>query len=351
MRIVILHNAVTERDSIADCDVLVQVDAVGGALRQLEHDVTTLPCTLDLKGMLAAVRRERPEVVFNLVESLAGEDSLIGLAPAVLETFRIPYAGCRAEALFLTTRKLLCKQRLRDAGLPTPDWMETVPWPRLRGHATEQVDNLPHVWNMPTTSVGMAPNDSQRKWIVKGVGDHASRDLDDGAVFVGDGAEVRRRLAEWFRRTGRPGFAEQFIDGREINQALLAGPEGVEILPPSEIDFSAFPPGKQRIVGYRAKWDKDAVEYHQTFPRFDFPKTDRPLLERIAALARQCWELFSLRGWARVDFRVDAAGQPWILEINANCCLSPEAGFAAALRQTQIPFTEAVRRIVEEAVT
>jgi D-alanine-D-alanine ligase len=66
-------------------------------------------------------------------------------------------------------------------------------------------------------------------------------------------------------------------------------------------------------------------------------------------LAEQCWTLFGLRGWARVDFRVDAAGQPLILEINANPCLSLDAGFAAALEQASIPFDQAIRRILEDS--
>ena len=118
--------------------------------------------------------------------------------------------------------------------------------------------------------------------------------------------------------------------------------------PPAEIDFSAFPPGKPRIVGYAAKWRDDCFEFQHTPRRFDFDPSDGPLLERLRGLARECWRLFGLRGWARVDFRVDAAGQPWILEVNANPCLSPDAGFAAALARASISFDEAIRRILED---
>ena len=102
-------------------------------------------------------------------------------------------------------------------------------------------------------------------------------------------------------------------------------------------------------MGHRAKWDEQSFEYHHTPPRFDFPPADQPLLERLTGLARQCWDLFGLRGYVRVDFRVDAAGRPWILEINANPCLSPDAGFAAALAQAGISFAEAVRCILADA--
>ena len=130
----------------------------------------------------------------------------------------------------------------------------------------------------------------------------------------------------------------------------LFSPAGPEVLPPAEIDFSAFPPAKPRIVGHRAKWQADSFEYHHTPRRFDFPPSDHPLLEQLRHLAQQCWTLFGLRGWVRVDFRVDAAGRPWILEINANPCLTPDAGFAAALGQASIPFDDAIQRILDDCV-
>ena len=73
------------------------------------------------------------------------------------------------------------------------------------------------------------------------------------------------------------------------------------------------------------------------------------MAKTISDLARQCWPLFKLRGWARVDFRVDAAGEPWILEINGNPCLSPDAGFAAAMQQASIPYDQGIQRILEDA--
>jgi D-alanine-D-alanine ligase len=139
------------------------------------------------------------------------------------------------------------------------------------------------------------------------------------------------------------------VEGREFNLSVLAGPDGPEVLPAAEIDFSAFPPGKPRIVGQRAKWAEASFEFQKTPRRFDFTPGDASLLNQLRRLAREAWQLFALGGYARVDFRVDDAGQPWILEINANPCLSPDAGFAGALVQASIPFSQAVARILEDA--
>ena len=125
-------------------------------------------------------------------------------------------------------------------------------------------------------------------------------------------------------------FAEAYIDGREFNLSLLASKAGPQVLPPAEIRFEDYPEGKTRIVGYRAKWHESSFEYLHTVRSFEFPPEDDELLSRLKDLAVRCWSLFDLRGYARVDFRVDRDGRPWVLEVNVNPCLSPDAGFFAA---------------------
>jgi D-alanine-D-alanine ligase len=278
--------------------------------------------------MREELSRQRPELVFSLVESLAGADSLVYLPAAVLDVLGVPYCGCRTEALFLTTHKTLAKERMHQAGLPTPAWLE----------------------HEPLAPTPLAASQTPSTWILKGVWDQGSRGLDDDSVLRNIGpTELRERLAERVARSGRPCFAEQFIEGREFNLGLLAGPAGPESLPPAEIEFLAFPPEKPRIVGHRAKWDAESFECIHTPRHFDFPAADAPLLHRLRELARQCWKLFKLRGWARVDFRVDAAGEPWILEVNGNPCISPDAGFVAAMEQASITYDQGIQRIVEDA--
>ena len=106
----------------------------------------------------------------------------------------------------------------------------------------------------------------------------------------------------------------------------------------------------ERIVGHSAKSDQDSFEYNNTERLFDFPATDRPLLQRISQLAVECWQLFELCGYARVDFRIDSAQQPWILEINTNPCILPDAGFAASVENAGIHYDEAIQAILDEAI-
>jgi D-alanine-D-alanine ligase len=148
--------------------------------------------------------------------------------------------------------------------------------------------------------------------------------------------------------SGGEWFAETFVEGREFNLSILADENGPEVLPPAEIIFEGYSEEMPKIVDYRAKWDETAYSYHHTPRNFDFASSDLPLLETLKKLALDCWKVFDLRGYARVDFRVDTKGAPWVLEVNANPCLSTDAGFAAALERAGISFKAAVDRILKD---
>jgi ribosomal protein S18 acetylase RimI-like enzyme len=185
---------------------------------------------------------------------------------------------------------------------------------------------------------------------VKSVWEHGSVGIDDDGI-VADARAAARLLAERAAARGGEWFAEGFVEGRELNVALLAGPGGPEVLPIGEIRFQDWPAGKPRIVNYAAKWQADSFEYGHTPRAFDLPPEDAPLLAELGRLALACWRLFDLRGHARVDFRVDGAGRPWVLEVNANPCISPESGFVAMLEEAGIGYDQAIARIVADALS
>ncbi|MEQ9121576.1 MAG: hypothetical protein RIM80_03305 [Alphaproteobacteria bacterium] len=175
--------------------------------------------------------------------------------------------------------------------------------------------------------------------IVKSVAEHASLGIDAGSVVAADTApaEIARRAEAY----GGAFFAEAYVHGREFNLSILDG----AVLPPAEIEFLDFDTEAPRIVGWEAKWAESSAAYANTPRRFGFPGRDAGLLAKLTRLAERAWALFDLDGYARIDFRVDGAGRPWILEVNANPCITPDAGFAAAAEVAGLDYGGLVERI------
>ncbi|MBI9086469.1 MAG: D-alanine--D-alanine ligase [Desulfobacterales bacterium] len=328
MKVAIVHDAVADADAADAKDVIAQADAVEEAMAVLGHEVRRFFCTLDLSTLQRDLVGWGADLAFNLVESIGGKGRLIHLAPACLDAMGMAYTGARTEAMMLTSNKALAKQWMTAAGIATPAWIG--PWP---GNGETAPGN----------------GDLKRSWIVKSVWEHASIGLDEQSIITGAGADVLAILPQRATRLGGACFAEHFIDGREFNLSILAGRKEPEVLPPAEILFEGYEDDRPRIVDYRAKWDETAWAYHHTPRSFDFDDSDRVLLAALKETALGCWRHFDLSGYARVDFRVDRAGRPWVLEVNANPCLSADAGFAAALNRGGIDYSQAIGRILADA--
>jgi D-alanine-D-alanine ligase len=302
-----------------EIDALVQVEQVSDAMKKIGWRVSALPVDLDLDAAISSIRERDPSCVFNLVESLGGDGRMIHFLPAVLGSTKVPFTGCGANAMYLSSHKLLAKQLLQLHGIATPAYF--------------------------TRNDGLA-NDVDT-WIVKSVWEHASFGMDDGCVVTGREAAMQR-MSESVDRYGGDWFAERFIDGKEYNISVLEQDGQPYILPIAEMTFVDYPQGKPRIVGYAAKWDESAPEYRATCRIFpSLPEEER---KHLRAIVQQCWTTFGLKGYARIDLRLDSSGKPWVLEINANPCLSRDAGFAAAALQANISYEQLVERIVHAAL-
>lgn len=332
MRIAVVHNEVREDSRIDEQDVLIQVEAVSNALQELGHETCQLSCTLDLAGIKNKLESVKPDMVFNLVESIGGEERLIHVFPGLLDVMGIPYTGSNTEAIFLTSHKVLAKDRMSHANLPTPPWTGPYPCDVTAMH----YNKADHTFE-------------KMHWIVKSLRDHGSLGIDDGNIVTGKTEEqLNNILKEQAFHLGGACFAEEFIQGREFNISIIGDHFGPVVLPPAEIIFEGFEKGKPAIVGYKAKWEAESYEYENTPRSFDFKESDQQLILTLKSLALRCWNLFGLKGYARIDFRVDEMSRPWILEINCNPCLNPDAGFAAAAIKSGLTYTGMIERIINE---
>jgi D-alanine-D-alanine ligase len=323
--IVIIHQPVPENATPDDLDVLDQASAVSDALKTLGYSPVIMPFELDVAAFAAHLEQLRPVCVFNLVECLHGDGRLIHFACSVLDHLGMPYTGAGTEAMFVTSNKVLAKRWMHLAGLPTAEWVIPGRKPEIRP---------------PFPS----------RYIIKTMWEEASIGIDHESIQEASSMDELLDLMEKRSCTlNKKCFAERFIDGREFNIALLANKGGVQVLPIAEITFD-FPDDRPKIVDYRAKWIEDSIEYEGTTRIYDFPAEDEPLLKRLKLLVQKCWKSFDLRGYARVDLRVDEARNPWILEINTNPCISPDGGFSAASARLGISYTDIIERILADTL-
>ena len=295
------------------------MEAVEKSLKSLGYPSTRIPFTKKVESFIQRINGEGVDIAFNLCESVDEDAGLAWHPAAVLELLGIPFSGSSAVALMLTTDKLLTKRQLMAKGTGTPRYMVYI------GQET---------FNRATLRFPV---------IIKPRFEDASIGIDQESIFEEEG-KLRSGLKDFHERFG-PLLVEEYIDGREFNISLMGHPIA-KVLPPAEIDFSAFPESLYPIVGYRAKWEKNSFEYthtHRVFPD-DLPHV---LVKRLKDTALKCVYLFQLRDYGRVDIRVDSQGKIYVLEVNANPCLSPDAGFAAASCKAGMGYAEMISSLVD----
>lgn len=318
MKIVIAYNLPSDEKRTDDLDVLTQVEAVQKSLDNLGHTAIPLGVSLNLDLFQKQIIELNPDLVFNLVESINSVEMYLHFVPVILEKMNIPFTGPSAEALFTTTNKVFTKKMLKIFSINTPGWL---------------------------TSESISPKiNFNTPCIIKPIYEDASVGLDDGSIVY----DSKDLLIEFNERTKKYGdcFVEEFIDGREFNISVLDTKNGVKVLPIAEIRFEGFPKGKAKIVGYDAKWNEKSYEYSHTVRHFDYSESDKILLDGLEKVTLNCWQKFNLKGYVRVDYRVDSNNNIYVLEINGNPGIAPDSGFFAAALEYGWNYDEMIEEII-----
>jgi D-alanine-D-alanine ligase len=306
-------------DRIAEQGAVREAAAVAAALATLGHRAVTIPFGAEPAAFLAALRAATAELIVNLCEGVWGDSHRELHAAALLELTGLPVTGSSPLCLGLTQDKLRTKQLLLANNLPTPAFAVVRDGARL------------------TADPGL-----RYPLIVKPRSEDASQGISETSV-VDDRAALQEQIRYVHRTYRQDALIEEFIAGREVNAAILGNRDQAEVLPLAEIRFDPQLP--RPIVSYAGKWLEDSSAYRGTVPVCPAPLAETAAAA-VSAVALEAFASLGCRDYARVDIRL-REGIPYILEVNANPDISPEAGLARSAAAAGLDYPALIGRIVE----
>ncbi|MEW6488912.1 MAG: D-alanine--D-alanine ligase [Thermodesulfobacteriota bacterium] len=327
-RVVVLYNrpgpgAVPEP---SDIGVLDEVEDVCAALGSRAYEAEREG--VDRETLFAAVEgladRRADTVVFNLCEGIGGESRFEPVVAGLLELHGIRFTGNAAASLTCALDKRVAKALLFAAGIPTPG---------------------ARVYRRVPSAA--AVGDLAFPLVVKPLREDASLGI-SAESFVRTPEALVARVAYVIETLGQPALAEVYLEGREFNVAVVGTGQQARVLPVAEIAFEGYGEGEPRLVTHDAKWREGSADDRRTVPRCP-ASIGENLRARLETIGLSSHRALECRDYARYDVRLDARGNPQVIDVNPNPDLARRAGLARAVAASGEPYEDFVARIVQWA--
>jgi D-alanine-D-alanine ligase len=289
-------------------------------LTGLGHEVKALGVHDDLGEIRRIATEWKPHIAFNLLE---GFDDVVVFDQNVvshLELLKLPYTGCNSRGLLLARDKSLAKKLLAYHRIRVPEF-EVF----RAGRPVRRPKRL----TFPL--------------MVKSLTEEASIGISQASVVDND-EKLKERVAFVHESIGTAAIVEQYIEGRELYVGIL-GNQTLQALPVWELFFTNMPEGAKRIATDRVKW---SVKYQKKYGIDSGIATDLAdgQGERIQHLCKRAYRALELNGYARVDLRLDAAGNAWVIEANPNPQIARGEDFAASAEKIGMSYDTLLQRII-----
>jgi D-alanine-D-alanine ligase len=292
---------------------------VASTLEEAGHSVKVVGVHDDLGAIRAAVEEFKPDILFNLLEAFADITTFDQNVVSYLELLRLPYTGCNPRGLTLARDKALSKKLLAYHRIPVPEF--TV------------------------VRLGRKPVLSKRlsyPLMVKSLVYEASTGISQASV-VEDEAQLARRVQFVHESLGTSALVERFIDGRELYVGVM-GNERLQVFPVWEMLFTNMPENHRRIATERVKWNtKYQVRHGIQTEQATLPDG---VADRIKHVAKRVYRALDLSGYARIDLRLDAGGQAYVIEANPNPQLAYGEDFAESAERAGVSYERLLERIM-----
>jgi D-alanine-D-alanine ligase len=308
---------------LSEVGVVETKEDVESALNGLGFETSIFNMSNNVERLLGFIKTSKPDLIFNLVESL-GDQAIHEMHVAgIYEVMGIPYTGSAPLALGTCLNKARTKELLTFHRIATPQF------------------------KMCSTMRDVNAINLPFPLFVKPAKEDASVGIDNSSIVRSPSA-LRKRVKYVFEKFSQPALVEQYIEGRELNVSVI-GNENPIVLPISEIDFSGLPSEYPKIVTYSAKWMNGTIEFEGT--KGVCPATLSPKVEKkVKDVALRTYQIMGCRDYARVDIRLTHGGKPYVIEINPNPDISTDSGFMRSSRTYGFSFHEIIGTIVNYAL-
>ncbi len=300
-----------------------EFEIIADSLKKAGLNAYTLNISDDLNVLLKEIKKNQPDVIFNFIELYKENARLEMNMVGLLELLGIPFTGASSISLANCQNKVLAKRLLKSSGIKTPEFLLVK----------KIVKRINHKLKFPV--------------IVKPAFEDASVGIENESIVTNDRQLVKRieHVLNYFQQ---PALLEEFIDGRELNVAVLGDKNPVP-LPISEISFAKMPDHLFNIVSYQAKWDPMHESYHKTIPVCP-AKLPKRIEIKAKEIALKAFKLMGCRDYARIDMRLSHKNELYVLEVNPNPDLTEGAGFMRSAEAAGYTYSSALKRIVELAL-
>ena len=264
------------------------------------------------------------DLVFNLTESYAGDDTKEMNVAAYMDLLGLPYTGAGPHAHFLAQDKATAKKMFAFHEIRTPYF------------ATAYRGNIDHA------------HDVKFPLIVKPQSEDGSIGIDAAAVVTGV-KELMERVEYVQNEFDSPALIEEYIEGREIYASILGSYEKTEVLPLVELDLSKLPEGTPRIASRDVKFETDSKAYKLTKSKIA-EDLDEATVQKLSETALAAYRAVKLRDYGRIDMRLTPEGEVYVIEANPNPWLSSKHEFAMAAKKSGRSYTQLIGEIVDMAL-
>nr|WP_321497260.1 methyltransferase domain-containing protein [uncultured Methanolobus sp.] len=328
--VVVVFGDPRKRDSLKPCGVfddddMYTIDQLKGGLHELEgYSFKYLDNHDTLVTDLAKIRA-KTDFVFNLCDEGYDNDPKKELhVPAILEMFEIPYTGSGPQCLAFCYDKALVRGIAKDLGVPVPEGIV------VKGEDTmfELPMDFPVIVkpNFGDSSFGLNQNSvcNSRDEVVK-------------AIY-----SIREGLGY-----DKPILVEEFLPGKDLSIGIIGNPpENYTVLPLTQEDYSELPEELPKLCGYEAKWIPESPYWKIKSKPADLPKETEEL---IVECSLKLINRLECRDYTRLDWRLDAKGNPKLLEVNPNPGWCWDGHLAKMARIADISYSDMIAMILKSA--